>query len=128
MGVESEPVRLVDLLREPCECTVRDVDHRVAAMAHEMGMTAFTEVVEGRPVARVHVLDDPDLAEPLQHSVDSRWGDPLLAAADCGDEVVSGEMGVGLEKHADDEPRRRGDAPAALPDDVVDRSLTRSAA
>ena len=80
MSVEREPVRFIHLLREPCERAVRDVDHRIAAMAHEMGMTAFTEVVEGRTVARVHVLDDPDLAEALQHSVDSRWGDSLLRA------------------------------------------------
>ncbi len=101
-------MRLIDLLREPGERSVGDVDHGVAPMADEVGMARCAEVVEGGAIPGVDVLDDTDLAETLQHPIHRRRGDPLLPPAHCVDQVVSSEVGIGVEEHAHDEPGRRG--------------------
>jgi len=99
MRVEREPMRLVHPLREPGERSVGDVDHCVAAMADEVRVTEGPKVVEGRTVARVHVLDDAEITEALQHAVHRRRGDAPLSPRDRRDQIVSGEVRVGLDEH-----------------------------
>ncbi len=101
-------MRLIDLLREPGEGPVGDVDHGVAPMTDEVGMARCAQVVEGGPVPRMDVLDDTDFAETLQHPIHRRGRYPLLPPAHCIDQVVSSEMGIGVEEHAHHEPGRRG--------------------
>src|SRR5207344_1870517 len=67
--VEGEAMRLIDLLREPGEGPVGDIDHGVAPMTDEVGMARCAQVVEGGAVPGVDVLDDTDLAETLQHPI-----------------------------------------------------------
>ena len=81
VGVEREAVRLVDLRASP------------ASAPSSMSMTAphrwqtrwawpvLAQVVEGRAVAGVHVLDDAELAESLQHPVHGRRRDARRAPA-----------------------------------------------
>ncbi len=125
MGVQSEPVRLVDAAGEAGEGAVLDVDDRAALMAHEMGVAVLAQVVERRSVACVHVLDDAELAEALEHAVHGRRRHARSASFDDVDDVIGREMTIGLEQGADDHPRRCGHPAASVTDGLVDHLVAR---
>ncbi len=120
MGVEREAVGLVDLLRQPGEGAVGDVDHGVAAVADEVGVAGVAQVVERGAVAGMDVLDDADLAEALQHPIHRRRRDAGLSTPDRFDQIVRGQMAVGLDEDPHDQARRCGDASSSMSDDLED--------
>ncbi len=125
MGVEGEAVRLVDLLRQARERAVGDVDHRVAPVADEVGVTGIAQVIERGAVTGMDVLDDADLAEALQHPIHGRRRDAGLPAPDRFDQIVRSEVVVCLHEDLYDQARRRGDASASEPYDLEDPLVTR---
>ena len=68
-------------------------------------MTEVAQVVEGSVVSRVDVLDDAELVQPLQHTVDRRFGDARCAPLGLGDDVLGGEVAIAVEQRLDDRPR-----------------------
>jgi hypothetical protein len=85
-----------------------------------VGVPLLAQVEERGPGAGVYVLHDLELIEALQHPVDRGRGDAGRAPLDLGDDVVGGEVAVGVEQHGHHHPGRHRDAAAGPADGVVD--------
>jgi hypothetical protein len=125
MGVEREAVGFVDLLCQAGERAVGDVDHGVAPVADEVSVPGVAQVVERGAVTGMDVLDDADVAEALQHPVHRRRRDPGLSTPDRFDQIVCGEVAVGLDEDLYDEARRCGDSTSSVSDDLEDLLVKR---
>ncbi len=125
VGVQGEAVGLVDATSEAGQGPVLDVDDRTALVADEVGVAVLAQVVEGRAVAGVHVLDDPELAESLEHAVDGRGCDARSPSLEHVDDAIGRQMTLGLEQDAHDHPRGCRDATTAVTNRFVDHLVAR---
>ena len=95
-----------------------------AAGAHEVGVAVLAEVVEGRRrrrSGRARRRRSSSSRCSTRYTVDGAI--PGSAAFDLGDQVVRGEMTVGLGEDRDEQPCRPVNRPPALRIEPVDRVL-----
>lgn len=111
-AIDLEAVVALDRAQERTELARRQLDHRFASLADEVLVFFVGEVVDGASVSEVHVVDDVDLLERVERSVDGRDVDRREPAVDVGGEFVGGDVSLRGE-HGLDDHLARGRAPSS---------------
>src|SRR5437588_2916259 len=127
-GVEDEVVFVPQLTGQRVERLGVDLDDAPAPLAHDVGMGALAEVVHGRAVPEVSVLDDPEALEVVEDPINRRLVDVGLTSLHGGRQPLSRRMAVVLEEGGHQCPARRRDAAARGPqplEDVVEPGCRR---
>ena len=122
LWLELEPVGLSDLPAKLLQRSVWDFDHPVARPAHEVVMGVLGQVVDGRPVSEVDVVDDTEALELIEEPVDGRLVDVGMAGLDGGGDLLGGGViGVIEEGLEDRSPWARDPSPVGskMGDDLV---------
>lgn len=91
-GAEVEAVVAEHAVGDGAEEVVRDLDDRSARLAHEMLMRVVGQVVHGPAVAQVDVVDDAEVFQITERSVDRRAVDVRMTALDELSEVVGRQV------------------------------------
>jgi len=105
-------------VQPPPECfehLIRHLDHRIAALAHEMVVGVVDKVVHGRTVAEVDVVDDAEPFEVLEEAVDGRFVDVGKEGLDPSGELCSRGVVSVVDERLQDGASRGGHSPTPCP-------------
>jgi hypothetical protein len=94
------------------EGSIRDLDDVPTAFADEVVMGVVDEVVHGRPVPEVDVVDDAETLELVEEAVDGGFVHVGLAGLDVGGQLFGGGMAIMVDERLQDRPPGTGDPPA----------------
>jgi hypothetical protein len=97
-----------------------------AALGMQVSISPAHEVVGGRAVADVDVLDDAEVAERVEGPVDAGPVDARIDPGHPGDDLLGTEVAAGACEHGEDGLARTGHALATLaqePTDLLDEGL-----
>jgi Transmembrane secretion effector len=114
VGVEPEPVVPLDPTAQRVEHVRRQLDDRPAVVTHQMVMGVVGEVVHGRAVAEVNVVDHTQFGEGLQRPVHRRQVDLGLGGPHCVHQRIGRDVFVRLQERRDDRSARHRDPPTPL--------------
>ncbi len=90
------------------------VDHDAARLTDRVVVRLVGEVIGGRAVTEVHVLNEVDLLERFERAIDRRSMDLRPPCVDQLRKLVDGEMLVRrVEQHFEDRSPRLGDTTSA---------------
>jgi hypothetical protein len=90
---------------------LRNIGDGTAIGAHEVCMGVVAKVVERGTATGMHVLQNVDLVEALEHPVHRRRGDAGRSTFDFVDQIVCGEMVVGFGEDRHDQSCGQSRAP-----------------
>ena len=108
-GPEPKSVLLPQSASEVVEGTERDLDHHTAFLTDQVLMR-FAQVIHGRAVAKVRVLDESKFLEQAQGPIDRRRVDVRTAGLNLACDLLGTSVVVRFEKRAQHGPASRGDA------------------
>ena len=101
VGRQREAELAIQCALERGEVVVGDVGDGSAAVADEVGVAVFAQVVDRWSDARVNVFDQFELAETLDHSVDGGRCDVREPGFDLVNEIFGGQVVVSVGQHSD---------------------------
>jgi len=100
--VDSEAVGGDQLFGEGSEGLLGDLDHLAATFTQQVLVAVFGQMVGGGAVAKMDVLDHPELFEGGQVAIDGRFGHVWMLEFDLGHDVLGAQVGLaGVEQDAD---------------------------
>lgn len=120
MGVEAEAVLALEAGAEAVEDVRREFNDRSALVADQVVMGVVDEVVHGRPVAEMDVVDHSEVGQRVECAVDGRQVDLGMSAFDLLGERLGGDVMLGVEQRGNDRPARLGHPPASLSESFQD--------
>ncbi len=102
--LQEEPVATQHCLLEIVEERFWHCDRLAAALADQVPVTIFTQVVGGGAVAEMDVLDDTELFELVQIAVDGGTMHRWIQRVDLGDQLVGGAVALPFEQAVQQQP------------------------
>lgn len=89
-----------------------------AGLAHEVLMHVLGQVVDGRTVPEVHVIDDSQRLEVVEEAVHRRLGDVGVGTVHLSSELLGSEVVPMQQDGPQDGPPPRRDPAAARPEEL----------
>lgn len=99
---------------------VGNLDDQAALLAHEVVMGVVGEVVDGRSVSEVDMVDHPETLELVQEAVDGGFMHVGLVDLDVGGEFFGRRVAVVVHQRLQDRPSGAGDSTPVGPEEGED--------